>query len=143
LWLFVFVLIAQFGHLIEHIAVALTGKALLGAAADTEVSHLVFNLMIALLAVGLVAVYPKNVWVYPLLALAFLHGVEHVYIYEQFARTGVNNGPGLFGIGGAIGVIPLDRLDLHNVYNGFEMIFMVLGVGLQIEVTLADSNKEA
>jgi hypothetical protein len=35
--------------------------------------------------------------------------------------------------GGACGVIPLDRFDLHNVYNGFEMILMVLGFWRETE----------
>ncbi len=39
----------------------------------------------------------------------------------------MTNGPGLLGLGGAIGVIPLGRLDLHDVYNGLEMILIVLG----------------
>src|SRR5712692_6442318 len=109
--LFGFVFAAQLGHLIEHIAKAISGQGLLGPAADTELTHLLFNGLVAAFALALV-------WVYPLAVLSVLHGIEHVYIYEQYLRTGVTNGPGLFGLGGAIGIIPLDRLDLHNVYNG-------------------------
>lgn len=127
-WLFAWVLLAQFGHLIEHISVAIQGRGLLGPTFDSELSHLLFNGAIAIVSVVLVLVYPRNPWVYPLMLLSILHGIEHVYIFEQFLRTGVTNGPGLFGVGGAIGVIPLERLDLHNVYNGFETILMVLGV---------------
>jgi len=126
-WLFAWVLCAQLGHLVEHISVALQGRGLLGPSFDTELSHLLFNGLIALVSLVLVLVYPRNPWVYPLALLSLLHGIEHVYIYEQFIRTGVSNGPGLFGVGGAFGVIPLERLDLHNVYNGVEMILIVLG----------------
>ena len=135
-WLFAWVFLTQLGHLGEHISVAIQGRPLLGPAFDSEVSHLVFNDAIALVAILLVLVYPRNPWVYPLVMLSILHGIEHVYIFEQFLRTGVSNGPGLLGIGGAFGVIPLDRLDLHNVYNGFEMILMVLGFGHETELVL-------
>lgn len=133
LWLFVWVFLAQLGHLIEHIAKAITGAGLLGSSFDSEVSHLLFNGAIAVLAVVLVLVYPRNPWVYPLAAISILHGIEHVYIFEQFLRTGLSNGPGLLGEGGAIGLIPLDRLDVHNVYNGFEVVFLTLGFGHELD----------
>lgn len=137
-WLFAWIFLSQLGHLIEHIAKQLSGSGLLGPAFDSEVSHLVFNGIIAIVSIVLVAVYPRNPWVYPLAALSILHGVEHVYIFEQFLRTGVTNGPGLFGVGGAIGLIPLERLDLHNVYNGFEMILIALGFWHETDVFLDD-----
>lgn len=133
LWLFVYVFLAQLGHLVEHISVAVQGHGLLGAQLDSELSHLLFNSAIAILCVALVAAYPRNVWVYPLVTLALFHGIEHIYIFNQFVKTGASNGPGLLGVGGAIGLIPLDRLDLHNVYNGFEVIFLTLGLGHEIE----------
>jgi hypothetical protein len=127
-WLFAWVFLAQLGHLIEHISVAIQGKGLLGPQFDSELSHLLFNGLIAIVSVVLVAVYPRNPWVYPLCVLSVFHGIEHVYIFDQFLRTGVTDGPGLFGMGGAFGVIPLERLDLHNVYNGMELILIALGL---------------
>jgi hypothetical protein len=100
------------------------------------VSHLLFNCAIAILSVVLLLVYPRNPWVYPLLILSVFHGIEHVYIFNEFLKTGVSNGPGLLGLGGAIGVIAIDRLDLHNIYDGFEMIFLVLGFGCETEELL-------
>lgn len=126
-WLFAWVFLAQLGHLIEHISVAVQGRGLLGPSFDSELSHLLFNGVIALLAILLVLVYPRNPWVYPLLAISILHGIEHVYIFEQFLRTGLADGPGLFGTGGALGILPIARLELHNIYNGFEMILIALG----------------
>jgi hypothetical protein len=139
-WLFAWVLLAQLGHLIEHISVAVQGRPLLGPQFDSELSHLVFNGLIAMASLFLVAVYPRNPWVYPLAVLSVFHGIEHVYIFEQFVRTGVTNGPGLFGVGGAVGVIPLQRLDLHNVYNGLEMILMVLGFWEEADVSLDETE---
>jgi hypothetical protein len=139
-WLFAWVFLAQLGHLIEHISVAIQGKALLGSQFDSELSHLLFNGVIAVLSVVLVMVYPRNPWVYPLLVIAVFHGIEHIYIYDQFLRNGVLNGPGLLGRGGAIGLIPLDRLDLHNVYNGVEVILMLLGFGHEVTEMLANAR---
>jgi hypothetical protein len=121
--------------LIEHISVAIQGKGLLGSQFDNELSHLVFNGAIALLSIALVLVYPRNPWVYPLLVF---HEIEHMYIYHQFLQTGVTNGPGLLGRGGAIGLVPLDRLDLHNVYNGVEVVLMMLGFWNETEILLTD-----
>jgi hypothetical protein len=90
------------------------------------------------MSIVLIAVYPRNPWVYPLALLSLVHGIEHIYIFDEFTRTGVSGGPGLFGRGGAIGLIPLDRLELHNVYNGFEMILMVLGFWNETEILLEE-----
>lgn len=138
IWLFAWVFAAQLGHLIEHIAKAITGSGLLGRSFDSELSHLAFNGAIAVLAVALVLVYPRNPWVYPLAALSILHGIEHVYIFELFLRTGLSDGPGLLGQGGAIGLIPLDRLDLHNLYNGLEVILLTLGVSHECDLRFAE-----
>jgi hypothetical protein len=135
------VFIAQLGHLIEHISVAIKGSGLFGAAADTELTHLVFNGAIAVLAVLLVLLYPRNPWVYPLVVLTTFHLAEHIYIYQQFLRTGLVNGPGLFGAGGVLGVIPLPRLELHNAYNGVEMMLITLGLWHETEELLADAGE--
>jgi len=140
-WLFAWVFVSQLGHLIEHIAKQLIGAGLLGASFDSEVSHLIFNGLIAIVSVLLVAVYPRNPWVYPLCVLSMFHGIEHVYIFQEFLKTGVSNGPGLLGLGGAIGVIPIDRLDLHNVYNGIEMNLMVLGFWYETEVLMTEAEE--
>lgn len=133
--LFWYVVGAQLGHLVEHITKTITGSALLGPAFDNEISHLGFNLLIAVLAVALVRTHRGNPWVYPLLAIALLHGLEHGYIFAKHMQTGVVNGPGLFGLGGVIGIVPLARTDLHNTYNGLEMILMVLGLRFQLGST--------
>jgi hypothetical protein len=126
--------------LIEHISVAIQGKGLLGSQFDSELSHLLFNGTIAVLSVALVLVYQRNPWVYPLMVLSIFHGIEHVYIFRQFLETGVTNGPGLLGRGGALGIIPLERLDLHNVYNGFEVIGMSLGLCHEITASFGDER---
>jgi hypothetical protein len=136
-WFFAWIFLAQLGHLIEHISVAIKGSGLFGPSADTELTHLLFNGAIAVLAVVLMLVYTRNPWVYPLVGLTVFHLAEHVYIYQLYLQTGVPNGPGLLGLGGVIGVIPLDRLDLHNAYNGLEMVLIALGLWYEIEVVSA------
>lgn len=136
LGLFAYVFLAQLGHLVEHISVAIQGRGLLGPQFDSEISHLMFNSLIAVLSFALVAVFPRNPWVYPLAVLSAFHGIEHVYIFEQFMRTGLTNGPGLLGRGGAIGLIPVERLDLHNIYNGVEVILLQLGLWYEVEDTV-------
>ncbi len=42
---------------------------------------------------------------------------------------------------GAFGVIPLPRVDLHNVYNAVEMILIVLGFWYEAEARLADGEE--
>ncbi len=134
---------AQLGHLVEHISVALQGRPLLGPQFDTELSHLLFNGVIAIVSLLLVAVYPRNIWVYPLALLCMFHGLEHIYIFDGFMRTGLSNGPGLLGLGGAFGVIPLDRIDLHNVYNGMEMTLIALGLWGETDSLLAPDRVRA
>lgn len=131
--LFAFVLASQLGHLAEHILQRLSGTAVLNAAADSEEIHLLFNGMIAVGSIFLLWSFRTNPWVYPLAVIAFLHEAEHVYIYGQYLRSGLTGGPGLFGLGGAFGVIPLERLDLHNVYNGIELVLMTLGAVFELD----------
>lgn len=137
--LFGFVFAFQLGHLSEHILVKLTGTPFFGAAANSEEAHLIFNGLVAVYSLVLVWAFPRNPWVYPLALLSVFHGIEHVYIYELYMRIGITNGPGLLGLGGAIGVVPLDRLDLHNTYNGFEMTLIALGLWHEIDGALDDS----
>src|SRR6266540_2115740 len=47
-WLFAWAFFIQLGHLIEHISVAIEGKALLGSHFGSELSHLLFNGLIAI-----------------------------------------------------------------------------------------------
>jgi len=136
IWVFAFAFLAQVAHLGEHIMVKLRGTALIGPAADSEETHLAFNALIAVLALVLMWRYPRNAWVYPLAVLAVFHAIEHVYICEQYLRTHIVNGPGLLGRGSAIGIFPIDRLDLHNIYNGFEVILLLLGFRLELDPLL-------
>lgn len=126
--------------MIEHLAKLLTGQGLLGPQADSELSHLLFNVAILLLSLRLVWVYPGNPWVYPLAFLAAVHGVEHVYIYQQYLVSGIANGPGLIGRRGALGLISIDRLQLHNIYNGLELVLMVLGFQHEFTETIAKTE---
>lgn len=136
MWLFAAVFSAQFGHLLEHIAKTVTGAGLLGMSFDSELSHLTFNGAIALLSLLLVVAYSGNPWVYPLMLISLLHGAEHIYIFNQYIGTGLSDGPGLFGAGGAIGAFPLARIDLHNIYNGTEVVLLTMGLSHELNTRL-------
>jgi hypothetical protein len=140
IWLFAYVFLLQLGHLVEHISVAIQGQGLLGSSFDSELSHLLFNGGIAVLATTLLFVYTRNPWVYPLFVISVLHECEHIYIYHQYMETGLTGGPGLLGLGGVIGVFPSPRVQMHNIYNGIEVILLMLGFMYQTEVLLTHSR---
>lgn len=134
----------QLGHLIEHILLVLSGKPFFGQAAQSQMWHFSFNTTIGVVAVIVLLVYRRNPWVYPLVLITSMHGIEDAYRYVQFViGTGQLDGllsladPQLFGIGGRIGLIPLEPTDLHNLWNGLEWILITLGFAHEVEATLA------
>jgi hypothetical protein len=130
----------QIGHVIEHISMVVLGRALLGPQFDSEISHFVFNTGIALLALYLIAIRRSNPWLYPLAAIAVLHGAEHAFILEEYIRTGNVAGPGLIGAGGLIEIFPIQRMALHNTYNGLELVLMVMGLHTEIQPLIDPSE---
>jgi hypothetical protein len=136
LWLLGGVAFAQLVHLGDHIVFAVTGRAVIGPAATSELTHFLFNGAIALLSIALVRSYSRNPWVYPLLAVAWLHELEHVVIYVDSLRSGLSGQPGLLGIGGLLGVLPVTRTELHNAYNGLELILLALGFWHEVDPQL-------
>ncbi len=133
LGLFAVIFWLQVGHMVEHLSLAFRGQPLLGVEADSQFFHFFFNSAIAIIAAALVLRHPRNPWVYALAAVALLHESEDLYVYARFVLTsGSVDGPisegeaGLMGVGGALGLIPLQQIDLHNIYNGFEWILVAL-----------------
>lgn len=137
LWLFASVYLLQLGHLSEHISMAIQGHGLLGPEFNTELSHFLFNGLIFLLATVMFFVFPRNPWLYPLVVVCGFHELEHCYIFSNYLRTGIVGAPGLLGSGGAIGVLPIARTQLHNIYNGTEVILLTLGLTYQTDLALA------
>lgn len=41
----------------------------------------------------------------------------------------------------AIGLIPLERLDLHNAYNGLEVVLLTLGVNYESEMLFLETKE--
>jgi hypothetical protein len=128
-WLALFLVLAvsQTGHLFEHAAqmvqihvLGLTGKQASGVfgALNIEWVHLIWNAWVLLAVVALLAHYRHNGWLRLAVLLAAWHMIEHVYIMSVFMRTGTAGTPGLLADGGAIvGGLPLNRPDLHFLYN--------------------------
>lgn len=137
----------QVGHMVEHLSLAFRGQPLLGAEADSQLFHLVFNLAIALLAIAILIRHPRNPWAYPLALVCVLHEAEDVYVYVRFvATTGALNGAitegeaGLLGADGALHLLPIQQLDLHNLYNGLEWILVTLGFWHQVDDQLQKTS---
>ena len=138
--MFAFVFGLQVGHLLEHVTLALSGNAFLGPEADTQLFHYAFNTLILFSSAILVRTYSRNPWTYVLLIVAGLHEAEDTTTYVRFVlQSHVLNGlldasdPGLMGIGGTIGLLPLRAVDLHNLYNGLEWILVTLGFWHEVE----------
>jgi hypothetical protein len=130
--LFAAVLAAQAGHLGEHIIKSILGYGLV-AAGDNEYSHLIFNSAIAVFSLTLLALLPKNVWMWPLAAVSVWHGIEHLYTFELFLRDGISGHAGLLGHDALLGIVPLSSFAMHNAYNGLEVIFLFLGFEDELE----------
>jgi hypothetical protein len=90
---------------------------------------------VAIVALMLARQLPRNLWVYPLAGVALAHGLEHAYAYGHLLTSGVGASRGLLGTGGVIGLIPLPPVDLHNVYNGVELILLTLGLQYEIDTS--------
>jgi len=134
----------QAGHLAVHISLALTGHAIFGPEADTQLIHFSFNTAIAALTVLVAVKHRRNPWVYPLLMVAWLHEIEDLYTYVRFVlATGALDGPiiegehGLLGRDGALALLPIAQVELHNWYNGLEWILITLGFAHELDAALS------
>lgn len=131
-WLALFYLLTltQTGHLLEHVA-QMTQIHLLGVAPrsahgvfgalDIEWVHFLWNAWVAAAALLLIRVFPRNPWLWPVLAIALWHGIEHTYILSVYLTTGAAGTPGFLARDGTVGGgLPVLRPDLHFAYNLIE-----------------------
>jgi hypothetical protein len=136
--LFFVLVVAQSMHFIEHIA-QMTQIHLLGLSGtqahgligmlDLEWVHFIFDgLIITTCAFILIFPFRRNPYLWALLPIAVWHATEHVFIITYYIRTGIAGSPGLLAQGGLInGGLPIDRPDLHFLYNLAEETLIVLG----------------
>lgn len=143
-WMAVFTLLvlAQTGHLLEHVAqmvqihaLGLTGSDARGVVGqlDIEWVHFIWNAGVVGSLGALLIRSRSNTWLVAACAFAAWHLVEHDVIMISFLATGIPGSPGLLASGGAIGGgLPVSRPDLHFVYNVIETALIALAYRWQL-----------
>ncbi len=143
-WLVLFyvLVVTQTGHFFEHVAqmvqlhtLNLTGIAARGVfgALDIEWVHFLWNLWVLAAAAVLLIRFRDNPWLWFTALFAGWHGLEHTYILWIYLTTGVIGAPGWLSLGGQIhGGLPLQRPDLHFIYNLIETAPLLLAFVWQL-----------
>jgi hypothetical protein len=148
-WMAVFtlLLLAQTGHLFEHVwqmvqihTLGLTGSDARGIVGqlDIEWVHFTWNAgVVALL--GILLIHARaNRWLVIACLVAAFHLVEHDVIMMSFLATGIPGSPGLLAAGGAIGGgLPISRPDLHFIYNLVETAAIAVAFRGQLRIEAA------
>ena len=127
---FTLLVLAQTGHLFEHVwqmiqihALGLTGSDARGFVGqlDIEWVHFVWNAVVVAILGALLMHSHSNRWLVVACLVAAWHLIEHDVIMMSFLATGIPGSPGLLASGGSLGGgLPLARADLHFVYNVVE-----------------------
>ena len=143
---FTFLLLAQTGHLVEHVAqmvqihtLGLTGSDARGIVGqlDLEWVHFVWNAVVVVLLGILLFHFRSNGWLVAAGVFAAWHLVEHDVIMMSFLATGISGSPGLLAAGGAIGGgLPISRPDLHFLYNVVETALIAVAYRWQLRLAL-------
>jgi hypothetical protein len=143
-WLVLFyvLVVTQSAHFLEHVAqmvqlhtLNLTGAAARGVfgALDIEWVHFVWNVWVLVAAAVLLVRFRLNTWLWFTALFAGWHGLEHTYILWIYLTTGVAGTPGLLSLGGAVrGGLPLQRPDLHFIYNLIETVPLLIAFAWQL-----------
>ena len=124
---FTFLLLAQTGHLLEHVAqmvqihvLHLSGANAQGIVGQLNIEwvHFIWNALVLIALLALVPHFRSNPWLIAVAPLAAWHFVEHSVMIATYIQTGVSGSPGLLSSGGLIfGGLPIARPDLHFLYN--------------------------
>jgi len=143
---FTFLLLAQTGHLLEHVAqmvqihtLGLTGSDARGIVGqlDIEWVHFVWNAVVVVLLGILLFHFRSNGWLVAAGVFAAWHLVEHDVIMVSFLATGIPGSPGLLAAGGALGGgLPVSRPDLHFLYNVVETALIAVAYRSQVRLAL-------
>lgn len=134
--LFAAIVIAQLGHIGEHVAqiaeihmlgfVPGNARGIFGQL-DIEWVHFIWNSLILAGPAALLIRFHSNPWLWLTLLIAGWHWTEHLAIMTVFWDTGTAGDPGLLARGGTIGGgLPLARPELHFLYNLVETTPLVM-----------------
>jgi hypothetical protein len=143
---FTLLLLAQTGHLLEHVAqmvqihaLGLTGSDARGVVGklDLEWVHFAWNAAVVVLLGLLLFHFRSNSWLVAAGVFAAWHLVEHDAIMLSFLATGIPGSPGLLAAGGSIGGgLPVSRPDLHFLYNIVETVLIAVAYRWQLRRAL-------
>ena len=143
---FTLLVLAQTGHVLEHVAqmvqihaLGLTGSDARGIVGqfDIEWVHFIWNAGVVGLLGALLIRSRSDKWLVAACVFAAWHLVEHDVIMMSFLATGIPGSPGLLASGGAIGGgLPVSRPDLHFVYNVIETALIALAYRGKLRVRL-------
>ncbi len=143
---FTFLLLAQTGHLLEHVAqmvqihaLGLTGSDARGVIGqlDIEWVHFAWNAAVVVLLGILLFHFRSNRWLVAAGVFAAWHLVEHDVIMMSFLATGIPGSPGLLAAGGSIGGgLPISRPDLHFLYNVVETALIAVAYRSRLRLAL-------
>jgi hypothetical protein len=151
--IFTLLLLAQGGHLLEHVwqmvqlhALGLTGSDARGIVGrlDIEWVHFIWNAGVVGLLGALLVHFRGSRWLVAACLFAAFHLVEHDVIMMSFLATGIPGSPGLLASGGAIaGGLPISRPDLHFLYNVIETAAIAVAFRWQLRAGGAPSTGRA
>src|SRR5437870_4140237 len=148
-WLVLFyvLVVTQSAHFLEHLAqmvqlhtLNLTGTAARGVfgVLDIEWVHFLWNVWVLVAAAVLLVRFRDNPWLWFTALFAGWHGLEHAYILWIYFTTGVVGTPGWLSLGGAVrGGLPLQRTDLHFIYNLIETVALLIAFAWQLRQSAA------
>ncbi len=143
-WRCIYVLVVtQIGHVFEHIAQVtqihvfhLAGARARGVfgTLDIEWVHFIWNTWVLIAVLLLLPQFRRNFWLWATLVLSVWHEIEHLVVFYIYLTTGKAGTPGLLAQGGLIGGgLPIQRPDLHFLYNLIETIPLVAGFAWQLQ----------
>jgi hypothetical protein len=133
--LFYVLVVTQIGHFFEHVAqmIQIHAMNLSGVFArgifgvlDIEWVHFLWNLWVLLAALVLLWRFRENPWLWFTALFSLWHALEHTAILWIYLSTGVIGSPGWLSLGGAGGGLPVQRPDLHFLYNLIETVPLVI-----------------
>lgn len=143
---FTLLVLAQTGHLLEHVgqmvqihALSLTGSDARGIVGqlDIEWVHFLWNAAVVVVLGILSFRFRPNRWLVAACLFAAWHLVEHDVIMMSFLATGIPGSPGLLAAGGSIGGgLPVSRPDLHFLYNVVETALVAIAYRWQLRMAL-------
>jgi hypothetical protein len=100
---------------------------------DLEWVHFGWNTWVIVAAALLVVRFPRNRWLWAVVAAATWHELEHAVLLATYLATGQAGTPGLLSSGGVLGGgLPIGRPGLHFLYNLVETVPLLVAFAIEV-----------